>query len=294
MVIRSVNGHSLQPPFPTTLAVEARIEGSEVTLTYQVRAANARAALEEARARTRDLMLVLATSFGAYEIVVDERQVTRRTDAVYQSEGAIPPLDVAEGYIPEAGAESLDPTGEARRAGMVITMRAEGYASSPAAPDSDRWSGRAEWPERLRLALGLYHAGQCTTDLSVRFLVSISALEVLAAAGTEELLAGKLLQGDRRTLLQRVRQAVGVPGLTAKDQGRLVSRLRDTQEKGISDALSDYLASKGQHVAAAELRTWQEMRGAYVHDGITRSPDARNPLILLVGGCLRQELDDYR
>jgi hypothetical protein len=42
---------------------------------------------------------------------------------VYQAEGPPPPFDVAEGGVTEVGAELLDPTGEVRRWGKVVTIR---------------------------------------------------------------------------------------------------------------------------------------------------------------------------
>jgi hypothetical protein len=35
--------------------------------------------------------------------VIDQRQLTCRTDAVYQAEGPPPPIDVADGRVTEAG-----------------------------------------------------------------------------------------------------------------------------------------------------------------------------------------------
>jgi hypothetical protein len=66
--------------------------------------------------------MVLASTFNGYEFVIDQRQLTRRTDAVYQAEGPPPPFDVAEGAVTEEGAEDLDPTGERRRWGRVVTI----------------------------------------------------------------------------------------------------------------------------------------------------------------------------
>jgi hypothetical protein len=77
-------------------------------LTVPVRALNASAALAAAKATATDLLTVLALTFNGDEFVVDSRQVTGRTDAVYQADGPVPPFDVAEGGVTEAGASELD------------------------------------------------------------------------------------------------------------------------------------------------------------------------------------------
>jgi hypothetical protein len=90
-------------PSRAARGLTASVDGPEVLLTIPVRAPDARTALATARETATDLLLVLASTFNGYELVVDVRQVTRRTDAVYQDEGPIPPLNVAEGEITEYG-----------------------------------------------------------------------------------------------------------------------------------------------------------------------------------------------
>lgn len=103
LVVRTSNDHHLQPPLELPEGITAEIGGPEVVLTVPVRGPDASTALATAQATATDLMMVLASTFNGYEFVVDERQLTRRTDAVYQADGPVPPFDVAEGGISEAG-----------------------------------------------------------------------------------------------------------------------------------------------------------------------------------------------
>ncbi len=268
------------------------IDGPEVILTYQLQAPDARSALESAQNQTRDLMLVLGASFAAYEFVIDERQYTKRTDAVYQAEGPLPPLDVAEGMVTAEGVDWIDPTGEHRRSGRVLSLRAQARVKRPVVADAKRWDGREAWNERLRRALALFHAGQSTGDEQVRFSLSLAALEVLAEPQGKELLGLRLDTVRRDELLHRVAAAVKDDNLTSNDQQRLVSRLRDTQETGLTAALSRYLESRGVSVTSADVRAWQKERGAYLHNGfVADRSEQRYHLIHAVSLCLQRELD---
>jgi hypothetical protein len=86
LVIRSSNEHHLQPPLELPDGIQAVVDGPEVVLTVPVRAPNAASALAAAKTTATDLLLVLASTFNGYEFVIDQRQLTRRTDAVYQAE----------------------------------------------------------------------------------------------------------------------------------------------------------------------------------------------------------------
>jgi hypothetical protein len=107
LVIRSSNEHHLQPPLELPDGIQAVVDGPEVVLTVPVRAPNAASALAVAKTTATDLLLVLASTFNGYEFVIEQRQLTRRTDAVAQAEGPPPPFDVAEGAVTQAGAEHL-------------------------------------------------------------------------------------------------------------------------------------------------------------------------------------------
>ncbi len=107
LVIRSSNDHHLQPPLELPDGIQAVVDGPEVVLTVPVRAPSAASALTAAKTTATDLLMVLASTFNGYEFVIDQRQLTRRTDAVYQAEGPPSPFDVAEGGVTEAGAEDL-------------------------------------------------------------------------------------------------------------------------------------------------------------------------------------------
>jgi hypothetical protein len=145
LVIRSSNERHLQPPLELPDGIQAVVDGSEVVLTVPVRAPNAASALAAAKTTATDLLMVLASTFNGYEFVIDQRQLTCRTDAVYQAEGPPRPFDVAEGAVTEAGAEHLDPTGELRRWGRVITIRASASVTHPAS----RGCAPVSWTQSL-------------------------------------------------------------------------------------------------------------------------------------------------
>jgi hypothetical protein len=294
LVARTVNDHDLQPPIEAPPGVSIEVAGPEVIITVAVEAANARSALAEAKLIARDFLLVLAASFSAYELVTDDRQKTRRTDAVYQADGDPPPLDVAEGCVTPYGVEVLDPTGELRRQGRVVTLRAAARVLHPLYQDGPRWQGRTSWPQRLRRAMALFHAAQCSTDEAVRFVLAMAALEVLAVPTPEELLAARLPAQDRAQLIKEVSGLLAARGLQVPDRERLLARLRDTQAIGSGAVLRTYLGGKGIEVTAADIQAWQKERGAYVHDGqISEDAEVRNQLVLDVGVCLQRELDTY-
>lgn len=188
LVARTTNEHHLQPPVELPEGIAARVDGPEVLLTIPLRVPDARTALATARETATDLLLVLAATFNAYELVVDERQVIHRTDAVYQAEGPIPPLDVAEGRVSEYGEQFLDPDGELRRAGRVFMTRVSAFVTHPPAQDVRRFAGRAAWSIRLRRGLTLFHAAQNARDEIVAFTLTAAAMEVLADADESPLL----------------------------------------------------------------------------------------------------------
>lgn len=110
LVLRSSKGRHLQPPLELPDGITADVTGPEIVLTLPVCAPEAAIALATARSTIFDLVMAFASTFNGFEFVIDERQTTRRTDAVYQGDGLPPPFDVAEGVISAAGAEILDPT----------------------------------------------------------------------------------------------------------------------------------------------------------------------------------------
>jgi hypothetical protein len=291
LVARTTNEHHLQPPVELPEDITTCVDGPEVLLTIPVRAPDARTALATARETATDLLLVLATTFNGYELVVDPRQVTRRTDAVYQAEGPIPSLDVAEGVVTEYGVQSLDPNGELRRAGRVLTIRASASVTHPPAEDVRRFAGRTAWTTRLRRGLTLFHAAQNARDEIVAFTLTAAAMEVLADADESRLL-DKLSDEARARLHKGLDDLLGGLDLSVDDRKRLVSRLLDTQAVGSAQAIRDYLAGHGAIVEPGDLRWWQRQRGNYLHEGtIEDDPPRRQRLLHAIGTCLAAELD---
>ncbi|RSN45136.1 hypothetical protein DMC64_20045 [Amycolatopsis sp. WAC 04197] len=273
--------------------MSAVIDGPEVVLDVPVRAVNASTALAEAQAKVTDLMMVLATTFCGYEFVVDNRQSTRRTDAVYQPDGPPPPFDVAEGGISEAGASWLDPDGTARRAGRVLTFRANGFVTHPPAQDVRRFAGRESWPPQLRSGLRLFHAAQNSRDEIVEFTLTAAALEVLA--NIDETLAIATLPDREQDRLRRALTALLDDfNFTTAERTRLHSRLLDTRARGSAQAIRDYLNKHEVTIAPGDLRWWQRKRGGYLHDGsFDDDPPRRYRLRHAVGKCLAAELDTF-
>lgn len=291
LVARTSNDHHLQPPLVLPVGIVAEIDGPEVVLTVPICAADARSAVEAAKAMVTDLLMTLASTFSGYEFVIDARQVTRRTDAVYQLDGPPPPFDVAEGAITEAGAEWMDPDGELRRAGKVLTFRANAVVTHPPTDDVRRFAGRAAWSPRLRSGLRLFHAAQNARDEIVEFTLTAAALEVLADADETPLL-DKLGDEERARLRRELDALLRGFDLTGNEADRLRKRLLDTRAAGSADAIRNYLAGLGVVVEPGDLRWWQTRRGQFLHAGsFEDDPQRRYRLRHAVGTCLAAELD---
>jgi hypothetical protein len=291
LVLRTANDHLLQPPLELPDGVEAEIDGPEIVLRVPIRAPDAATALGSARETVLDLMMTLASTFNGYEFVVDQRQVTSRTDAVYQAEGAVPALDVAEGVVTTAGVETLDPTGELRRMGKVVTLRAAAVVTHPPAEDVRRFRGRASWSSRLRRGLRLFHAAQNARDEIVEFTLTAAALEVLADPDETRLLS-KLSDTERARLRRELDALLCGFDLTPDERARLRERLLDTRAAGNASAIRAYLADQGVTVEPGTLRWWQTRRGEFLHAGsFEDDPQRRYRLREAVGKCLQAELD---
>jgi hypothetical protein len=244
LVARTTNDHHLHPPLDLPEGITATIDGPEILLTVPIVASDAKAALAVARTTVTDLLMTLASTFNGYELVVDERQLTRRTHAVYQTDGPPPPFDVAEGAISDAGAELLDPDGEMRRAGRVLAFRATGVVVHPPTDDVRRFAGRAAWPPRLRSGLRLFHAAQNARDEIVEFTLTAAALEVLADADKTPLL-NELGDTERHRLRSELDVLLDGFELLPDKRDRLRKRLLDTQATGSNHAVRDYLQAHG-------------------------------------------------
>jgi hypothetical protein len=294
LVTRNPKDDELAPPLELPEGITATIEGPEIVFVVPVRAYDARSALAQASAIVTDFLFVLAASatFG-YETVIDQRQTTRRTDAVYQAEGPPPPFDVAVGSITEAGAELLDPTGEARRAGRVLTLRVPATVIHPVAAEIPRFTARHSWPDRLRRGLGLFHAAMIVQDEIVAFTLAMAALEVLAAVERESLLS-RLSRGRRRQLRRDLGRLLTDYGIESQGQERLINRLFHTEAVGSAQALWDYLSRHQQDVTDEQLAWWQKQRNAYLHNGaMDDDPTQRGKLTVVVASCLCAELDEH-
>lgn len=172
----------------------------------------------------------------------DDRDHITRLDASYVAVGPIPTADVAEGGVSEAGLAMIDPTGEARRQGKVLRCRARARVGQPIADDARRFLGRPEWSPRLRSALILSWAGQCSPDRQVRFVLAMAALEVLAERPSHSLLSSALNDGQRRDLRRDLAALLTSRGPPVRDVEGLIERLMTTHAVGATDALIGYMS----------------------------------------------------
>ncbi len=292
----------IDPPDELAPGVRVEVEEGAVVLTIELDAVNAATALSTARATADDFFRVLASSYAPYRLDPhDERDHITRTDAVYIADGPIPEGDVAEGGVTEAGWAMLDPDGELRRAGRVARLRARGVVGHPITADTRRFAHRQHWSRRLRSALSLYWAGQCSPDRQVRFVLAVAALEVLAERPDSTLLSARLTEQQRRDVRRGVETVLREAKLSAPDVQRLISRLMDTREVGAVPAVAEYLnelipdgdGGLAGGVTTAEVREWLSQRGAYLHAGPLSEAEtaSRDKLNLFVGEALRRELD---
>lgn len=302
VVGRTTDERDLLAPEPNVLpGVDFAVEEGRVVLRMTLPAADAATALQEGRGLAEDFFRVLGASYTGYMLdPYDDRDHITRLDASYVAVGPIPTADVAEGGVSEAGLAMIDPTGEARRQGKVLRLRARARVGHPIADDARRFLGRPEWSPRLRSALSLYWAGQCSPDRQVRFVLAMAALEVLAERPSHSLLSSALNDGQRRDLRRDLAALLTSRGLPVRDVERLVERLMTTHAVGATDALIGYMSrvlpeadpSLGKP-SVAELRSWQKQRGSYLHAGTLPYSDesGRDKLNALVGEALRRELD---
>jgi hypothetical protein len=299
----SVNGSILSEATDLPGGVAVAIdEKNKVVLVIPVEAPDARTALAGARELANDFFRVVATSHAAYRRDVDdERDDIRRTDAVFIADGPPPPLDVAEGGVTEVGVTLLDADEQVRRQGRIVRIRAQAMVTHPMAADARRTGGRHVWSHRVRNALSLYWAAQCTVDHEVRFVLAMAALEVLAQPPKKALLEARLDSSERGKLLARLSAVLTQAGLSTQDRDRLLNRLAETQEVGMVSAFVDYLNSniaagtrkEGLQVDGREIRRWIKQRGSFLHAGLLSKDEeeGRNRLIAIVGTALRAELD---
>ncbi len=305
VVGRARDDYNLTDP-PESLApdIGIEVEDSAVVLRIPVAASDAATALRTARAIADDFFRVISTSLAPYRLDPhDERDHITRTDAVFVADGPIPAGDVAEGYVAAAGWEWIDPTGEARRAGKVYRLRARGVVGHPITADARRFATRDRWPPRLRAALSLYWAGQCSPDRQVRFVLAMAALEVLAERPEGTLLKARLTGAQRRDLRARVEEVLRDASLSDHDVNRLSSRMMDTREVGATTILTLYLSNLvpdgdgdlAGGVGGDEVASWQKQRGGYLHSGHSDDSEAamrsRDRLNLFVAVALQKELD---
>ncbi|MEU8639117.1 hypothetical protein AB0C38_43580 [Amycolatopsis sp. NPDC048633] len=293
LVIRTTNDHHLQPPLELPEGITATIDEAEVVLEVPARAPDASTALRTAEEAALDLMMTLAATFSGYEFIRDPRQQVRRTDAGYQADGPPPPFDVVGGGVTEAGAEMIDPTGELRRAGLVVNMHGAATVTHPPAEDVRRYAGRRAWPPRLRNGLRLFHAAQNASDEVVKFTLIAAALEVLVDAEKTSLL-DRLSKGARRRLRANLEGVFETFGLTRPERERLRNRVDHTQAKGSFEAIRDYLALHDVRVEDGDVRWWAHQRGQFLHEGaFLDEPERRHRLEHAVSVCLITELDRY-
>lgn len=282
--------------------VTIELEDSKFLMHIPVQAESARTALTAARDLAEDYCRVLASTYSPFRIDhQDPRDKITRSDATPITDGPIPPLDVAEGHLDETGqADRLDPDGTARREGKVFRLRASGVATRLIDECAAGFAQRSGWPPRLKNALSLYWAAQCSPDRQVRFVLAMAALEVLAQAPTRTLLQARLTPSARRDLTAEMNEVLA-RYLQPDEVGRLLNRISETRVESNIPTLVDYLNARippdseayGGQVTPGEVKTWVSQRGGFLHNG-PHDPSAeaaRHRLDALVGMMLRWELN---
>ena len=299
---RSVNGHDVIGE--VTLSddgLDIEVDGSDIVVHALVQANDARAALSAGRQISSDVLIALGANYAGYRIQPsDPRDSVSRAATVYQSDGPLPPADVAEGYLTVEGVDFLDPTGEIRRAGRVWRFRAESRATTSIEVGLRSLAGRAHWSSRLRSALVLYWEGQCSDSEDTQYVLSMAALELLTSPPPNTLLRARLDGKQRRSLMETIRGACAQAGLDEAEVGRLASQFAGTRRIGGVDSVLDYLTASAPDgfgptgpAKREEVVAWQKMRGGYLHDGVM-DPDSRpirNRLVAIVGVCFRTEME---
>lgn len=282
--------------------VTIHIEEGRFLLRIPVRAPDGRTALQTARGLAEDFCRVLATTYSPFRIDYrDDRDNVTRSDPTPVTEGPIPFADVAEGHISAEGLTWLDPDGDGRRAGKVFRVRGSGVATRSIDECGLGFAQREAWSPRLRNAMSLYWAAQCSPDRQIRFVLAMASLEVLAQPPTETLLKVRLDRAMRKQLKSDI-QGVLEKYLSPADVDRVLSRVAETRAVGAIPTLSAYINTRiaegsqdfGGRVTEDEVRSWVGQRGGFLHNGPHDPSDelSRARLDALVGAMLRWELDN--
>lgn len=303
IVVEAAGSSLVNSDFQLPIAgVTYEVTEQRIIFMVCVDGANATEARNFAREIIRDVLRVFGASYVAYRMLQSHPDyLVSRTDAVYVEGGEIPPIDSLDSRWTDAGANIIDPTGEARRSGKVFQTHMHGEAHHSVSEDVKLLESRDNWSPNLRASLDLYLAGQCTDNEWVRFILSMATLEELAQPSEDSLLIHRMTEEQRGDFFASVHEAAKNSSLTPTEIDTLVRRLSETQAVGSNKRLTSYLNRKSPAgfgnsilVSKDDVGRWQKWRNNYVHGGVmeTDTTSQRNVLILLVGACLRAELID--
>jgi hypothetical protein len=264
-----------------------------------LRAANAEDALALAEADTKALLAVLAANQMAFQIGAPKDRYIARLD---------PPTDpVPDTELPfetvnmtnrdeEVLARRFDPTGQLRRAGKILTSTTEHVVRRPSISlESELYSGRHLWDDRIPRAAEIYRLAQCSEDATVRFLLSCLAFEVLVAHEAKPILRAHLpTKTERAHVMNLVDDAFAAAGLPEDARKRITERIRTAEAKSYTASAAAYIDSLGLAIPAENLAWVQRQRGGFVHAGALEESDAaaerRNDFTKVVGVALLREM----
>jgi hypothetical protein len=266
--IESRSGHRLVPPvqLPSADIVAAATTGYEAQII--VRAASGAEALAQAQSILADVLGTFAVQHAGFAEVHSPRRDVQLVDPAPILTGPIPPFDVVGGHVSPHGAEFLDPGGALRRARRVVNIHAEATVSKANLDTERSWLVlREKWPDDLKRAVALIHASELV-DPDVGFVLSFTALEVLAAPPVALLVSAIPDRSDRKKLREDVRTVLAShPGLSATQVDRLDNSLSAAHIESTILRLLSAFKEAGIATSTEEMSWIRDERGAYVHTG---------------------------
>ncbi len=267
--------------------------GSEYLATLLVIATGAENALAIARSILSDVLGAFAVRGVGFVEVHDARRLVALVDPQPVSEGPIPPFDSVGGGVTAVGAEMIDPTGEKRRARRILNFNADLTLLRSNIDQERQWLGvRQTWPNEVRRAVVLIHAGEVSDDGGVAFVLAYSALELLADPSAALLSARIPDDPERRDFVESIRATlIGHPRLNDKDVERLINSLGAAHVEGPIPRFTAAFNAAGIEITPTELEWVRQQRGSFVHPGsFDETPDAtsrrdvfRRKVAMLVG-----------
>jgi hypothetical protein len=276
-----------------------RSDRGDYLFDVSMKALTAREALGLADSALDDWLGCLAArGIAMYRVHDGRREVLLRSAADYDHDTEDLPLDAVVLVETPEGYRWRDPDGELRRSGRLPEIRVGpiGVTRSDLQREVGWFRERHNWSARLRRAMALGYAAECSEDPDGRFAEWYFALEVLSRPQSEALATSRLPKPqERRRFYRDLQKLFEGYCFTGPEMERLLDGVRNTHTRSPLDAQTEYLRELGMNVRRDDLQWWRSQRGKFVHsaetDGSLAARARRDSLCDLGRRCLATELN---